>query len=119
MSIEKKNKELLRNLVSVIEESRKRVAFAINSELTLLYWNIGKLINDDILNNERAEYGQKIIEELSAELTNRYGKGFSKRNIHNFLKFNEIFQKQDIVQTLSAQLTWSHEKAIELAQNNL
>ena len=119
MSIEKKNNELLRNLVSVIEESRKRVAFAINSELTLLYWNIGKLINDDILNNERAEYGQKIIEELSAELTNRYGKGYTRRNIHNFLKFNELFPDIQIVHTVCAQLTWSHLRNIIYVCDNL
>jgi predicted nuclease of restriction endonuclease-like (RecB) superfamily len=119
MSIEQINKALLHNLISVIEESRKRVALAINSELSLLYWNIGKLINNDILNKERAEYGQKVIEELSTELTDRYGKGFSKRNIHNFLKFNEVFPKYEIVQTLSAQLTWSHIYSIIYVSDNL
>lgn len=108
MELKKRNTELLRALVSIIDESRKRVAVNINSELTLLYWNIGKLINEDILKNERAEYGKQVVKEVSKALTERYGRGFSKRNIHNFLKFNEIIPNYQIVQTLSAQLSWSH-----------
>jgi predicted nuclease of restriction endonuclease-like (RecB) superfamily len=104
----KNNSELLQSIVSMIDNARKMVAAAVNSELSLLYWNIGKQINDDILKNQRADYGKNIISDLSKELSSLYGQGFSKRNLHNFLKYNEIYPNIEIVQTLSAQLSWSH-----------
>lgn len=107
-NLEPVNKDLLQSIVSLIDGTRQRVALTVNSELTLLYWNIGKQINDDILKNGRADYGKTVILELSNQLTKLYGIGFSKRNIHNFIKFNELYTNIQIVQTLSAQLSWSH-----------
>jgi len=107
-NLKKNNDDLIQSIVSLINNSRKQVAAAINQQLTLLYWNIGKQINDNILQNKRADYGKQLITELSKELTQRYGKGFSKRNLHNFIKFNELYPDKQIVQTLSAQLSWSH-----------
>ena len=107
-NIELQKKDLLQSIVSLIDGTRERVALTINSELTLLYWNIGKQINEDILKNNRADYGKNIIAELSNALITKYGDGFSKRNLHNFIKFNELYSDSQIVQTLSAQLSWSH-----------
>lgn len=106
--LEKNNTELIQSIISLIDSTRKRVATTINSELTLLYWNIGKQINRNVLNNKRAGYGKQIIVELSRELTQRYGSGFSKRNIHNFMRFNELYPDVQIVHALSAQLSWTH-----------
>ena len=106
--IENNNNSLFQSIVSLIDNARKRVATTINSELTLLYWNIGKEINQNILKNKRADYGKYIISELSKELTRRYGKGFTKRNVHNFVLFNELYIDIQIVHTLSAQFSWSH-----------
>jgi hypothetical protein len=106
-NIKKKN-NLLQSIVKLIDNTRKKVAVAVNSELTLLYWHIGKKINDDILQNKRADYGKNIIVELSKELTKIYGKGFSKQNLHNFIKFHELFSNLEIVHSLSRQLTWTH-----------
>lgn len=102
------NNNLLKSIVDLIDNSRNKVALVVNSELTLLYWNIGKQINEDILKNSRADYGKKIILELSQELTNKYGAGFSKKNIHNFIKFNELYPDNQIVYSLRTQLTWTH-----------
>jgi len=102
------SQKLLLSIVSLIDNARKNVAFAVNCELTLLYWNIGKQINEDILKNSRADYGKNIVLELSKELTVKFGTGFSKRNLHNFIKFSELYSDSQIVQTLSAQLSWSH-----------
>ncbi len=103
-----KNTDLLSSIALLIDEARKRVAVTVNSELTLLYWNIGKQINEDILKNGRAEYGKSIILNLSIELSSIYGPGFSKRNLHNFVKFHELYPDEQIMQTLSAKLSWSH-----------
>lgn len=100
--------ELLDSIIGLIDQTRHFVAKTVNQELTLLYWKIGKNINDEILKNDRADYGKKTIQSLSLELSKRYGTGFSKRNIHSFIKLNSVFQDFTIVQTLSAQLSWSH-----------
>lgn len=99
---------LLNSIVSLIDKARQRVAIAVNSELTILYWNIGKQINQDILNNSRADYGKTVVAELSKQLTELYGTSFSKRILHNCVKFNELVSDIQIVHTLCAQLTWSH-----------
>lgn len=102
------SRKLLQSIISLIDTARTNVALAVNRELTLLYWNIGKQINEDILKNSRADYGKTIVLELSKELTTQFGAGFSKRNLHNFIKFSEMYTDGKIVQTLSAQLSWSH-----------
>lgn len=100
--------KLLNSIIGLIDQTRHVVAKTVNQELTLLYWNIGKTINDDILKNDRADYGKKLILNLSDELSNRYGSGFNKRNLHSFIKLNTVFQDITIVHTVCAQLSWSH-----------
>jgi predicted nuclease of restriction endonuclease-like (RecB) superfamily len=80
----------------------------VNAELTLLYWQVGKRISDEVLKGERAEYGKQVIANLSKDLSLSFGKGWSKRNLAQMVKFSECFADFKIVQTLSAQLSWSH-----------
>ncbi len=110
---------LLNSIVPLIDKARQRVAIAVNSELALLYWNMGKQINQDILNNARADYGKTVISELSKQLTNLYGSGFSKTNLHNFIKFNELYPDEEIVHSLCGQLTWTHIREIIYIPDNL
>ncbi len=56
--IEKPTQFLLKDIKELIDNSRQRLVVAVNAKLTLLYWNIGKKINEYILGNERAEYGK-------------------------------------------------------------
>lgn len=102
------NDNLLQSIVSLIDGTRQRVAQTVNSELTLLYWNIGKQINEDVLKNGRADYGKTIIPILSKELSNLYGTGFNKRNLQSFIKLNAVIQQVEILHTLCAKLSWSH-----------
>lgn len=60
----------------LIDESRKQVAVQVNSTMTMLYWNIGRRIKEEVLQDKRAEYGKQVIANLSKELTLEYGKGF-------------------------------------------
>lgn len=113
------NQNLFDSISELINQTRHRVATTINQELTLLYWNIGKTINDDLLKNSRADYGKKIIPELSDKLTHLYGSGFSKRNIQSFIKLNSIFIDLSILQTLSAKLSWSHLYHIIYIENDI
>ena len=100
------------DIKKLIEQSKQDVALAVNAEITLLYWNVGKRINDEVLNNQRAEYGKQVIASLSVQLTEDYGQGWSKRQLHNCMRFAEIFPDATIVNALRTQLTWTHIRMI-------
>lgn len=91
-----------------IEKAKVNIAIKVNNEMTLLYWNIGKDITENVLNNERAKYGKSTVKELSQKLTIQYGQGYSVRNIFKMLQFYEYFPDFEILPTLSAKLSWSH-----------
>lgn len=100
--------DLLNDVCQMIESTKERIAQDFSSEITVLYWHIGRRIKKGLMNEERGEYGKRIVEYLSHELTVEFGKGFSRRNLFNMVRFAEVFQEMEIVQTLSAQLSWSH-----------
>ncbi len=114
-SIDKSN--LFKSIADLIDATRHNVAKTVNQELTLLYWNIGKSINDDILHNSRADYGKKLIPELSLKLISRYGTGFNKRNLQSFIKLNLVFQDITILHSVSAKLSWTHLRNIIYIDN--
>jgi hypothetical protein len=63
------NKILVEDLKTIILATKEQVAISVNSSLTLLYWNIGKKIEEDILKNSRANYGEQIVHSVSTQLT--------------------------------------------------
>ncbi|MCP4130740.1 MAG: DUF1016 domain-containing protein, partial [bacterium] len=99
---------LFKEISSLINEAKNNVKVAVNSELAMLYWNIGKAIKEDILKNKRADYGKKIVEEISVQLTQNFGKGYGKAVLFRMIQFYEVFPDKQIVVTLSRQFTWSH-----------
>ncbi|EMW2397832.1 DUF1016 family protein [Vibrio vulnificus] len=99
---------LSQEVAALISNAKQRAAAAINNEITLLYWQVGNRIRQEVLGGERADYGKQVIATLATELTAQYGKGWSKRNLAQMVKFAEVFTDAHIVQTLSAQLSWSH-----------
>lgn len=103
---------LLTNVRQLIEQSRLRVASVVNSEISMLYWSVGKLISEDILKNERAEYGKQVVASLSQQLTLIYGKGWSEKQLRHCMRFFQVFSEKPIVSTLWRQLTWSHIKEV-------
>lgn len=107
-----KNENLVEELKSLIASTKERVTDSVNSSLTLLYWHVGFKINEDILKNSRAEYGKEIVSSVSRQLTKEFGRGYSKRNIADMIKFFQVFSDVKILQTLSAKLSWSHFKEI-------
>ncbi len=115
----KPNINLFINIKELIEETKARVTVTVNSSLTLMYWHIGKQIDEEILKSERAEYGKEVVVTLSKQLTLEYGRGYSKRNLLNMVKFFKIFNNKAIVQTLSAQLSWTHIKNLIYIEDNL
>ena len=104
--------KLFSEIRKLIEQSKQRVAIAVNSEMTMLYWHIGKLINREVLNNKRADYGKQIIVTLSNKLTQEYGRGWSEKQLRHCLRVAEIFEDKDILSALSRELTWTHLKIL-------
>ncbi|MCB0519355.1 MAG: DUF1016 family protein [Saprospiraceae bacterium] len=100
--------ELFADIRRMIEDTRQAVSQTVNAGLTLLYWNIGKRINKDVLENERAEYGKQIVATLSRQLEGEYGKGYSVSALSRMCAFQEQFPDLGIVATLSQKLSWSH-----------
>ena len=102
------SKGIIKDIRSLIESARGRVATVINAELTLLYWCIGARIYKEILKEQRADYGKHIMPTLSAQLVVDYGMSFDVKNLWRMVQFAECFPDEKIVVTLSRQLSWSH-----------
>jgi predicted nuclease of restriction endonuclease-like (RecB) superfamily len=102
------NDPLLRDIRSLIEESRQQVARTVNLALVWLYWNIGKRIREDVLKEKRAGYGEEIVSSLSRQLAAEYGRGFSRQNLFRMIRFAEVFPDEQIVSSLMTQLSWTH-----------
>ena len=100
---------LIGDLRQIIEQARNRVAFTVNSELTMMYWHIGERINREVLDNQRADYGKQIVATVSRQLQEEYGvKGFDEKNIRRMMQFAQSFPDFQIVAPLARQLSWSH-----------
>lgn len=98
----------LTEIRTLIESARGRVAAFVNSELTILYWQIGERIRREILKEKRARYGQEIVSTLSTQLVEDYGNGFSVPNLSRMVRLAEYFPDEKILSTLSKELSWSH-----------
>ena len=112
MDIQKHTDTIFVGVSTIIETAQNRVAVLLNTETTLLYWQVGNFINEQLTFNNRAEYGSKIIATLSQLLTLQYGKGYTYTALTRMCKVSKLFNSE-IIATLSQQLSWSH--LIELA----
>jgi hypothetical protein len=103
---------LISDICKLIDGSRAKLASVVNSALTLLYWHIGQRIRSEVLQGERAEYGEQIVVTLAKHLESGYGRGFSSKNLRHMLRFAEVFQTEQIVYALSRQLSWTHLRSL-------
>jgi len=79
---------LFGRVAAILEEARSNVLRAVNTQMVLAYWLIGREIVEAVQGGEaRAAYGKQVIEELSTQLTHRYGQGFSPTTLQYFRKF--------------------------------
>lgn len=103
---------LISDVRQLIESSRAQLAVTVNSALTLLYWHIGQRIQHEVLQGERAAYGEQIVSTLARQLEADYGRGFSGKNLRHMLRFAEAFPQAEIVSALRRQLSWTHIKTL-------
>lgn len=93
------------NIKEMIINSRNRVYTTVNAEMLNLYWNIGKVIIDIQCGEERAEYGNYVVEKLSQKLIAEFGRGFSVESLRRMKRFYLSFS---IWSTVLTELSWSH-----------
>lgn len=101
-------KELFNELTQLIEQSKSQLVSYANSTLTTLFWQVGKRINEHILQNKRAEYGKQIVPTVSAQLEKAYGRSFTERNLRRMMQFADEFADFEIVTSLMTKLSWTH-----------
>jgi hypothetical protein len=99
---------LLSDLRTLIQSARQRIATVANSAYTLLCLQVGRRLLRENLHQGRAAYGKQILVTVSQELTVEFGAGFSYTALTRMAKFAEWMTDDQIVATLSQQLSWSH-----------
>ena len=101
--IEKSYVTIVENIKNQIRSAQHRAILNANKEMLILYWNIGKVIN------ENSEWGNKFLRNLSTEISNEFpsAKGFSVSNLKNMARFYREYSDVEIGQTPSVQIPWS------------
>ena len=85
--------DLFERVVGILEQARSNVVRVVNNQMVMAYWLIGReIVEEEQKGKARAEYGKGLIEHLSRQLTERYGKGFSIANLRNFRQFYMTYQ---------------------------
>jgi predicted nuclease of restriction endonuclease-like (RecB) superfamily len=103
---ELQNQTVIREIKEILFTARENVSKAVNNELLLAYWNIGKIIIEyEQAGSGKAEYGKQLMKTLSKELTRELGKGFSRSNLQNM---RLLYLNYPICQSLSGKLSFTH-----------
>ena len=99
----------INEIKKILKNARQKAYTAVNSVMVEAYWEIGRRIVEEEQNGkERAEYGKEILQNLSKELTEEFGKGYSYRTLREIRQFYLMFSDFEKWRTVSAKLTWSH-----------
>lgn len=103
---------LYKDVCSIIDSGRKRLATYANTEIIMTNWQVGKRIKEDVLKNERAEYGKQVLKNLSVGLTDRYGKGWGYEKLKHCVRSAYLFSEDEIRYAVRTQLTWTHLRSL-------
>ncbi|HIE6130571.1 TPA: DUF1016 N-terminal domain-containing protein [Proteus mirabilis] len=108
---------LLTNIRNLLIQGRKNTVQAVNSIMVQTYWEIGRLIVEDEQHGDnRAKFGKRVLQTLSAELTKEFGKGFDTSNLRYMRKFYLTFPIRDAVRH---ELSWTHYRTLLKLKNEL
>ncbi|MDA3793081.1 MAG: PDDEXK nuclease domain-containing protein [Elusimicrobia bacterium] len=119
MNISENNKHIFKTISGLIARTKRKVAGTINEEMVVLYWNIGKIVKEQIIKFDRAEYGKQIVNSLSSQLTHGYGRGFSTQNLWHMVKFYEVCPILSALRREFERLSWTHIKTIIYIEDEL
>jgi predicted nuclease of restriction endonuclease-like (RecB) superfamily len=110
--------ELFNRIVSILEQARSDVVRAVNSNMVIAYWLIGREILHEIQGGtKRATYGKQIIAQLSEQLTAKYGSGFSVANLRNFRQFYEMYPDRLIHYPMGSELDLKENRCLESSEH--
>lgn len=110
-----KTDNILNDMCGIIESSQKAAYQAVNIALVQRNWLIGyRIAEEELRGQKRSEYGAEVIKKLSKNLTEKYGKGFTKTNLYSFYSFYKCFPK--IFHSTSGKsktyLSWTHYRTL-------
>jgi len=110
------NKSFYQDIKNILAEARKSAYRTVNVVMVEAYWNIGKrIVEEEQRGKQRADYGQKLLENLAANLTTDFGKGFDPSNLWNMRKFYLTFP---ILDALRRELSWTHYRLLLRVDND-
>lgn len=110
---------LLTELRELIQHARLSTVRAVDEQLCDLYWRIGTRVRQEILKEQRAEYGAGIVSAVGRQLEAEYGRGFAEKSIRHMIRFAEAFPDEKIVSALRRQLSWTHFKRLSYLEDPL
>jgi len=106
LTSQRKYQELLDSIGEILQQARLEAFRQVNSILITTYWEIGRhIVVYEQKRQEKADYGSELLDNITADLKKRYGKGFSRSNVFNFRRLYLAYPK---IQTVSGLLSWSH-----------
>jgi predicted nuclease of restriction endonuclease-like (RecB) superfamily len=100
--------KLFADIKNLVISARQRAFKAVDSERVILYWQIGNRINEEILQNQRAEFGKQVVKNPSKKMTLEFGSGFNQINLWLFIRFVTFFPDFEIVYALRKLFSWTH-----------
>ena len=102
----------------ILQNARQQAYSAVNHAMVEAYWMVGRrIVEEEQSGKARAEYGKRLIENLSKTLTEEFGRGFSYANLWNFRQFYMTYPNEEILYTLCRELSWSHLRLIMRVKN--
>lgn len=116
---EKHTAQLYNDVCQIIDTTRSRLATTVNAEICLLNWTVGTRVKEEILNNQRADYGKQVVKKLSVLLTENYGKGWGYEKLKHCVRSAYLFSEEEIRYAVRTQLTWTHLRSLMSIEDDL
>lgn len=111
--------QLYNDLCGIIDDVRGRIATYVNTGVCLTNWYVGKRIKEDVLYNQRADYGKQILKNIAKQLINKYGSGWGYEKLKHCVRSAYLFSEDEIRYATSTQLNWTHLRILMAVSDNL
>lgn len=117
--IAKDEEQLYNDLCGIIDDVRGRIATYVNTGICLTNWYVGKRIKEDVLYNQRADYGKQVLKNIAKQLVNKYGSGWGYEKLKHCVRSAYLFSEDEIRYATSTQLNWTHLRILMAVSDNL
>jgi predicted nuclease of restriction endonuclease-like (RecB) superfamily len=111
--------DFFESIRTILRDARRKAYTNVNAIMVEAYWTIGRrIVEEEQKGQQRADYGDYLIHELSRQLGDEFGKGFSIANLKNFRQFYQTFPDFEKSYALRSQLSWTHYRLIMRVEND-